>query len=116
MISKAKTVEEFLNTVTDEERAVFAELREQFKADKRVIKSIEYRMPTYKIGKSMVGAFNKQKNYLCLYLNPVTVDPFRKALRKLDCGKSCIRLKKPDNLPLDVAAQIIKAAAKLATE
>jgi uncharacterized protein YdhG (YjbR/CyaY superfamily) len=116
MISKAETVEGFLRTVTDEERAVFAELREQFKADKRVIESMEYRMPTYTIGKNMVGAFNKQKNYLCLYLNPVAVDPFRKALGKLDCGKSCIRFRKPDSLPLDVAAKIIKAAAKLATE
>jgi uncharacterized protein YdhG (YjbR/CyaY superfamily) len=117
MISKATTVDGFLNTVTDDERVVFEKLRRLLKkAHPKVDESMKYRMPTYLVGEYHLGAFNKQKNYLCLYLNPEAVDPHRKALAAagLDCGKSCLRFRKPADLPLDLATKIIKAAGKLA--
>ncbi len=117
MISGATTVEGFLKTVSPEERAFFTELRALLKkAHPKVEESMKYRMPTYLIGAHMLGAFNKQKNYLCLYVNPEAVKDYRKALGQLDCGKSCIRFKKPAALPLDVAAKIIQQAAKLAVD
>jgi uncharacterized protein YdhG (YjbR/CyaY superfamily) len=116
MISKAATVDDFLETVSPDERAVFAKLRALLKkAHPKVEESMKWRMPSYLIGEYNLGAFNKQKNYLCLYLNPDAVAPHRKDLGKLDCGKSCLRFRKPDELPLDVVAKIIRAAAKLAT-
>ena len=117
MISKATTVDGFLNTVTDDERAIFAKLRQLLKkAHPKVEESMKYRMPTYLVGAEQLGAFNKQKNYLCLYLNPLAIDPHRKALTSagLDCGKSCIRFAKPEKLPLDLVTKMIKAAVKLA--
>ena len=117
MISKAKTVEEFLAERPEEERAVFGAIRAMFKkAGPKVVESMDYGMPTYKVGEQSVGAFNQQKNYLCLYVNPAAVDPHRKALKalKLDCGKSCIRFKKPEQLPLDLAEKMIGAAGKFA--
>jgi uncharacterized protein YdhG (YjbR/CyaY superfamily) len=117
MISKATTVDGFLNTVTDDERAVFAKLRSLLKkAHPKVEESMKYRMPTYLVGEYHLGAFNKQKNYLCLYLNPAAVDPYRKELKSagLDCGKSCLRFTKPDKLPLSLATKMIKASGKLA--
>lgn len=117
MISKAKSVEDFLAGLPGDERAVFAKVRTMFRrAGPKVAESMAYGMPTYQIGEQMVGAFNHQKQYLCLYVNPEAVDPHRKALKalKLDCGKSCIRFKKPEQLPLDLAEQMIAAAAKLA--
>jgi uncharacterized protein YdhG (YjbR/CyaY superfamily) len=117
MISKATTVDGFLNTVTDDERAIFAKLRQLLKkAHPKVEESMKYRMPTYLVGAEQLGAFNKQKNYLCLYLNPLAIDPHRKALTSagLDCGKSCIRFAKPEKLPLVLVTKMIKAAAKLA--
>ncbi|HEY3754659.1 MAG TPA: DUF1801 domain-containing protein [Opitutaceae bacterium] len=116
MISKAATVESFLDTVSPEERVVFGKLRKLFKADKRIVESMLYRMPTYMLGETNVGAFNRQKNYLCLYAHPSAVDPYRKELGRLDCGKSCIRFKKPAELPLSVAAKIIKAAVGIAAK
>lgn len=117
MISKATTVDGFLNTVTDDERAIFTKLRSLLKkAHPKVEESMKYKMPTYLVGGYHLGAFNKQKNYLCLYLNPEAVEPHRKALTAagLDCGKSCLRFTKPDKLPLDLAAKIIKASGRLA--
>ena len=117
MISKATTVDGFLNTLADDERAVFTKIRRLLKkSHPKVAESMKYRMPTYLVGEVLIGGFNKQKHYLCLYLNPEAVDPYRKELKAagLDCGKSCMRFTKPDKLPLPLAAKIIKAAGKLA--
>lgn len=117
MVSQVNTVDEFLKTVDAEERVVFTKIRTLLKkAHPQVQESMKYRMPTYLVGEYHLGAFNKQKHYLCLYLNPEAVDPYRKELKAagLDCGKSCLRFTKPGTLPLDLAAKIIKNAATLA--
>ena len=117
MVSQVNTVDEYLKTVATAERAVFTKLRTLLKkAHPQAQESMKYRMPTYLVGGYHLGAFNKQKNYLCLYLNPEAVDPYRKELKAagLDCGKSCLRFTKPEMLPLDLAAKIIRSAATLA--
>ena len=59
-----------------------------------------------------------QKNYFSLYLFSVYQegpedhwlrDEFRKAGKKLDMGKSCIRFRKLDDLPLDVIGRVVAA-------
>ncbi len=119
MISQAATVDGFMATLTPAERAVLGQVRELFKAaGPKVRESMEYRMPCYHLGKNMVGAFNRQKHYLSVYANPAAVDPHRKALKAagLDCGKSCLRFTKPEQLPIDLVGKIIRQAAKLAAE
>lgn len=59
-----------------------------------------------------------QKNYLSLYMSCVDdsegkppgwfADAWAKAGKKLNMGKSCIRFKKADDLPLDVIAEVIR--------
>ena len=57
-----------------------------------------------------------QKNYYALYLTGPYMDPkqakqlsdaFEKAGKKMDMGKSCLRFKKLDDLPLDALGRII---------
>jgi uncharacterized protein YdhG (YjbR/CyaY superfamily) len=117
MVSGAKTVDEFLDGLPADERAVFAELRALLKkTGPKIEESMKYRMPTCMIGEATVGAFNKQKKHLCLYLTPVAVDPYRKELKAagLDCGRSCLRFTRPGQLPLDLVTRMIKSALKLA--
>jgi len=117
MISKAASVDEFLAALPEGERVLFGKIRAMFKrAGANVDESMKYKMPTYLVAEKMVGAFNQQKNYLCLYVNPAAVDPHRKALKALglDCGKSCIRFRKPGDLPLDLAEKLIAGVAQLA--
>lgn len=119
MISNHETVDAFLAEISAEEHAVFTRVRALLrKADPGIAESMQYRMPTYFFRGEPFGAFNKQKNYLCVYLPPAAIDPFRKALkaRGLDCGKSCLRFKKPADLPLDLIEAIISAATKLPRE
>jgi uncharacterized protein YdhG (YjbR/CyaY superfamily) len=63
-----------------------------------------------------LAALANQKNYMALYLNTVYGDPetarwfrerFAASGKKLDMGKSCVRFRKLDDLPLDVIAETI---------
>jgi len=117
MISSAETVDQYLKALPADERAVFKQFRSVFKkASSQVSESMLYRMPTYLFGTEPFAAFNRQKQYMCVYLPPPAVDPYRKELKALglDCGKSCLRFRKPGDLPLALVKKIVKDAVKLA--
>ena len=63
-----------------------------------------------------LAALANQKQYMALYLNNVYGDPetdrwfrerFAASGKKLDMGKSCVRFRKLEDLPLDVIAETI---------
>ena len=63
-----------------------------------------------------IAALGSQKNYMAIYLMGVYSDPevarwfadaYRKSGKTLDMGKSCVRFRKVDDLPLDVIAKTI---------
>ena len=69
--------------------------------------------PSQPLTYAMLGS---QKNHMALYLMTVYGDPateqwFRKAYeaagKKLDMGKSCVRFKKLEDVPLEVIGQVI---------
>lgn len=66
------------------------------------------------------AALAAQKNYCSLYLMSVHSDRkqeaklaegFKAAGKKLDMGKSCVRFKSPDDLPLDVVGEVIASVS-----
>lgn len=89
---------------------------------------IEFGMPSYFVPLArfsdtynerplMLAAFASQKGYMSLYLMAVYGDPktrawfekaYRDAGKKLDMGKSCVRFKSLDDLPLDVVGEAIE--------
>jgi uncharacterized protein YdhG (YjbR/CyaY superfamily) len=75
---------------------------------------MEYGMPTYRAGADMLCAFNRQKQYFALYVDPEVLAQHRKALKGLDCGKSCIRFRTADALPWEAAEAILRACAAAA--
>jgi hypothetical protein len=63
-----------------------------------------------------LAALASQKNHMSLYLNNVYGDPATEAWfrarwaatgKKLDMGKSCVRFRRLDDLPLDVIGETI---------
>jgi uncharacterized protein YdhG (YjbR/CyaY superfamily) len=71
------------------------------------VEDLKYGMPTYSQGGDVVVAMASQKNYLSLYMDVELVEEHKSELGNLDCGKSCIRFKRVDDLPLDVIATIL---------
>jgi uncharacterized protein YdhG (YjbR/CyaY superfamily) len=71
-----------------------------------VAETMRYRMPTYELDE-VVCSFASQKHYMSLYMDTSLVEKYREELKPLDCGKSCIRFKKLDELPLDTVKRIL---------
>jgi hypothetical protein len=83
---------------------------------------IAYQVPladfpqTYNGQPLLYAALASQKNYMSLYLNSIYSDEqhrqkfendFRESGKKLNAGKSCVRFKRLEDLPLEVIARVI---------
>lgn len=120
--SKAETVEEYLAELPVDRRATVSAVRDVVLANlpDGYVEGMQWGMITYSVplevsGKTYNGqplayvSLASQKNYVSLYLMGVYGErekefraEFEATGRKLDMGKSCVRFKGPDDLPLDV--------------
>ncbi len=127
--SKAATVEEYLAELPADRRAVVSKMREIVKRNlpKGYDEAMSWGMISYGIPLSRYPdtyngeplgyvALAAQKNYYALYLTGPYMDPeqgrqleaaFERAGKKMDMGKSCLRFKKLEDLPLDAVAHVI---------
>ncbi len=131
MRSEATTAEQYLAELPDDRReaieAVRAVILENLPAGYEEAMNwgmITYQIPletypdTYNKQPLMFAALTSQKNYMAVYLMGIYVsdearDEFEKAYRatgkRFDVGKSCVRFRKLDDLPLDLIGQTIAA-------
>lgn len=133
MQSKAATVTDYLNDLSVERRQALTAVRQMIldHLDSGFVECMQYGMIGYCVPHSVYPAgyhcdpkqplpfagLASQKNYMSLYLCSAYYDPadesviqdaFTKAGKKLDMGKSCIRFKKLEDLPLDAIGKIIR--------
>lgn len=133
VISKAKTVEQYLASLPTERRAVVAAVRETILAnlDAGFTEGMGYGMIGYHVPHSLYPAgyhcdpeqplpyagLAAQKNHFAVYLFGIYCDPdearqferdWKAAGKKLDMGKCCVRFKRLDDVPLDVLAAAIR--------
>ncbi len=133
--SKAQTVKEYLAELPPDRRKEIETVRTVILANlpKGYEECMSYGMIGYVIPLSRypetynkqplaIAALAAQKNYMSVYLMCVYgekqyMDWFKKSFeasgKKLDMGKSCVRFKKSDDLPLDVIGEAI---AKVSVE
>ena len=131
VMSKAKTVTEYLAELPADRRKTIAAVRAVVRKNlpKGYREAIGYGMICYSVPLSTYpdtyngqplcyAALAAQKQYCALYLMNVygdaartkaLQDAFRKAGKKLDLGKSCVRFKTADDLPLDAIGKTIAA-------
>jgi len=125
MQSKAKTVDEYLSTLPDERAEIIATLRKEIKRNlpKGFEETMQYGMISYVVPHKLYPAgyhanpkdalpfmsIASQKNHIAIYhmamyegaLHDWFVKEWKKSSdKKLDMGKSCIRFKKPDEVPV----------------
>ncbi len=125
----AKTVAQYLSALPTDRRAALSAVRDTINANlpDGYVEGIVYNMPGWYVPLSRypdtyngqpigIAAIASQKHYMSLYLttvygNPVIESWFKKAYaksgKKLDMGKSCVRFKTLDALPLDVIGEVI---------
>ena len=130
----AESIEEYLSNVPEERKEAFLKLYNTVSENlpKGFQESLSYGMigwsvplATYPDGyhctpNTPLPFINlaSQKNFIALYHMGIYADPellhwfvteFPKHSRKkLDMGKSCIRFKKPDDIPFELVAELVK--------
>jgi uncharacterized protein YdhG (YjbR/CyaY superfamily) len=131
VISKATTVSDYLAELPADRRKTISAVRAVIRKSlpKGYKESVGYGMVCYGVPLSTYpdtyngqplcyAALAAQKNYCALYLmgcygdaaqTRALKDAFRKAGKKLDMGKSCVRFKTADDLPLDAIGKTIAA-------
>ena len=133
MQSKAATVEEYLASLPEDRREALQAVRKVIlkNLDKKIQEGMQYGMIGYYVPHSVYPAgyhcdpkqplpyagLASQKNHMSLYLmaNYGSAEQmawfqeaWAKSGKKLDMGKSCVRFKKLEAVPLDVIGQAIK--------
>ncbi len=130
MHSDATTVEEYLADLPADRREALTAIRDTINAslDDGFAEGMEYGMVTWGVplerypttynGKPLgVVSLASQKNHMALYLMCLYADDgleewFRQQYvdrgMKLDLGKSCVRFKSLDEVPLDVLAELLR--------
>lgn len=131
MRSEATTVEQYLAELPDDRREAIETVRdivvENLPLGYQETMNwgmIVYSVPledypdTYNGQPLMYAALASQKNYMSLYLTAVWaadgvrenfLAAYKQSGKRLDMGKSCVRFKKLDDLPLDLVAETIAA-------
>jgi hypothetical protein len=127
--SKAATVDEYLAELPDDRREVVAAVRDVVRRnlpegyqESMAFGMIGYGIPLERYPNTYNGqplsyvALAAQKSYYALYLMGAYQDSaqekalreaFRAAGKKLDMGKSCVRFRTLDDLPLEAIGRII---------
>ena len=133
MQSKATTVKQYLASLPADRRAFVAKIRDVVNANlpKGFEEGMQYGMIGWHVPHSAYpdgyhcdpkqpvpfAGLASQKNYVSLYLmctyaideeRERLIEAWTKTGKRLDMGKSCIRLKKLEDVPLDVIGKTIK--------
>jgi hypothetical protein len=129
--SKASTVEGYLAGLPSDRRQAIGTVRKLILENlpKGYVESVNWGMLSYEVPLSVYpdtyngqplgyAALASQKNHMAIYLCNVYAIPalrtqveagFKAAGKKLDMGKSCIRFRALEDLPLDVIAKAVAA-------
>ncbi len=129
MRSDAATVDEYLAGLPEERRAAIGTVRDVILSNlpegyEEAMRwgMIAYEVPlavqpdTYNGQPLMYAALASQKNHMAVYLTGVYaddqaresfLDAYRATGKRLDMGKSCIRFRKLEHLPLEVIGEAI---------
>lgn len=127
--STATTPEEYLQELPEDRRAVVSAVRDVILRNlpQGYVETVNWGMLSYEVplerypatyNRQPLGyaALAAQKNYYALYLTGAYWNPeqasrlqegFRRAGKKLDMGKSCLRFRSLEDLPLDVVGEVI---------
>lgn len=134
MTSKANTVAQYISEAPDDRKVALEKLRKVIldNLPDGFQECISYGMIGYVVPHSIYPkgyhcspelplpfmSFASQKNsinfyHMGLYANPALYDWFvaeypKYSAQKLDIGKSCLRIKKPENIPFELIGELVK--------
>jgi uncharacterized protein YdhG (YjbR/CyaY superfamily) len=106
----SNTLENYFANLKNPKQADDIQLLRQFLKEQlpEATEDMTYPVPTYSQNGQVVVSLASQAHYMSLYMDVDLIAKYRDEFGKLNCGKSCIRFKKLDDLPLETVATIIR--------
>lgn len=133
MQSKAKTVNGYLNSLPDDRKQAIQKVRKVIldNLPSGIEENMNWGMIAYEVPLSahpdtynkqplMFAALASQKNHMAVYLSGIYSDDklreqfisdYKETGKRLDMGKSCVRFKNLDDLPLELVGKAISAVS-----
>ena len=131
MRTTATTLEEYLDSLPEDRRVALEQVRAVIlkRLPKGYVETINWGMISYEIPLEtypktynkqplMYAALASQKNYMAVYLSTIATSEeeakafereYRATGKRYDVGKSCVRFRKLEDLPLDLVGRVVKA-------
>jgi len=131
MQSKAKTVQEYVNSLPDDRKQAIQKVRKVIldNLPSGIEENMNWGMIAYEVPLSvypdtynkqplMFAALASQKNHMAVYLSGIYSDEklraqfiadYKEIGKRIDMGKSCVRFKKLEDLPLELVGKAISA-------
>ena len=129
MRSEAKTVQEYINDLPDDRTQSIIKVRKVILENlpKGIVENMNWGMIAYEVPLSvcpntynkqplMFAALASQKNHMAVYLSGIYssdelrekfIADYKETGKRMDLGKSCVRFKKVEDLPLKLIGKAI---------
>ncbi len=109
MTATNKQVDDYMSGLEPDRREALSQVRTLIlETVPGATETLKYRMPTYEYRGGVLCAFASQKQYMSLYMDIDLVAKHGDELAGLDLGKSCIRFRRLEKLPLDTVRTILE--------
>ena len=108
---KAKTIDEYLATLSEDKRAALEKLRKAIKtAAPQGEECISYQLPAFRLHGRMLVAFGATASYCAFYpMSSSTVAAHQDDLEDYDTSKGTIRFQPDHPLPAALVRKLVKA-------
>lgn len=108
-MSPAKTVDEYLSRLDEDQRAALERLREIIRAAlPKVEECISYKIPAFRLDGKVLVWFAAAKGH-CSFFPGAVVQDFKRELARFQTSKGTVRFQPGDPLPATLIRKLLKA-------
>jgi uncharacterized protein YdhG (YjbR/CyaY superfamily) len=106
---RARTVDEFLAALTDEQRSALMKLRRTIRAaTPDAEECISYGIPAFRLGGKFFVGFGASARHCAFYPGALPVAELKRELKDYDTSKGTIRFQPDKPLPVSLVRRIVK--------
>jgi uncharacterized protein YdhG (YjbR/CyaY superfamily) len=110
MAGQPRTIDDYLATVNDSQRAALERLRKTIRAAApKAEECISYGIPAYRLNGMLVGFGATAKHCAFYLMSSSTVDAHKTELKRYDISKGAIRFQPDHPLPAGLVRKLVKA-------
>lgn len=111
MAARPKTIDEYLEGVSDDKRAALEKLRQTINAAApKAEECISYQIPAFRLNGRMLVGFGAAANHCAFYpMSSSTVESYKDELKAFITSKGTIRFQADKPLPATLVRRLVKA-------